>query len=213
MIKTWNPGDLVVVRGIFNNCIWIAQSSLVVKDDEREVALALLPGAECRMPDGYINGKHGPGGKWDRWGDYLNRNPDLQSFTWHTRRLLLLMEPDTYYGTVLFWEESSDQFINYYINFQTPFKRSERGFDFLDLELDIIIEPNFIWHWKDTDEYQSGIQQGVIHDEWVRNIENAKKEVFIKLENRLYPFDGSWLDWKPDPNWSSPALPENWDKI
>jgi hypothetical protein len=34
-----------------------------------------------------------------------------------------------------------------------------------------------------------------------------------QLEKRLYPFDGSWQDWKPDPNWQPPRLPGNWDKI
>jgi hypothetical protein len=33
------------------------------------------------------------------------------------------------------------------------------------------------------------------------------------LEKRQYPFDGSWLDWMPDPSWTPPKLPENWDKF
>ncbi len=46
-----------------------------------------------------------------------------------------------------------------------------------------------------------------------KGIEEAKRDVFAKLENRLYPFDGQWLNWLPDPNWEPPKLPVNWDKI
>jgi hypothetical protein len=213
MTNTWKTGETVALRGIYNGCVWIAQSAIVVKDDEQEVALVILPGAECAMPDGYINGKHGPKREWDRWGDYLRNNPNLQSFIWHTNRLLLLMEPEKYYGTIWFWEEVSGKFLCYYINFQTPFQRSKCGFDILDLELDIVIEPTYEWSWKDVDDYQRGIDCGIIRREWAQEIDSAKEEIFDKLEKRQYPFDGSWLDWLPDPRWAPPTLPENWDKI
>jgi uncharacterized protein len=66
---------------------------------------------------------------------------------------------------------------------------------------------------KNEDDYHKAIEQGVILYEWVQKIEMAKPEVLERLEKRKYPFDGSWLDWKPDPRWSPPTLPENWDKI
>ena len=65
----------------------------------------------------------------------------------------------------------------------------------------------------DEDDYHKAIEQGLILPEWVQEIENAKPEILARLEKRHYPFDGSWLDWMPDPTWSPPTLPENWDKI
>jgi hypothetical protein len=53
----------------------------------------------------------------------------------------------------------------------------------------------------------------VIAPEWVQEIERAKPEILARIEKRHYPFDGSWLDWQPDPTWAPPTLPENWDKI
>lgn len=26
------------------------------------------------------------------------------------------------------------------------------------------------------------------------------------------PFSGGWEDWRPDPAWTIPALPEDWDR-
>jgi hypothetical protein len=57
------------------------------------------------------------------------------------------------------------------------------------------------------------IENEVIFPEWIREVDAAGKEILDKLENRHYPYDGSWLDWMPDPSWSPPKLPENWDKI
>jgi len=53
----------------------------------------------------------------------------------------------------------------------------------------------------------------VILPEWVDKIGEVKSEILDKLEKRQYPFDGSWLDWMPDPKWALPTLTENWDKI
>jgi protein associated with RNAse G/E len=102
---------------------------------------------------------------------------------------------------------------SYYINFQLPFHRTAIGLDTLDLELDIVVEPDHEWHWKDVENYHKGIDSGVIRGEWVEAIDAAKQEVFETLDHRLYPFDGSWLDWKPDPAWQPPGAMENWDKI
>ncbi len=137
----------------------------------------------------------------------------MQKFVWHTNRLLLLMKPEDYYATVYFWKNDTNQFLCYYINFQLPFWRSEIGFDTLDLELDIVVEPTFEWSWKDVEEYQRGIECGILRKEWVQEIDAAKQEVFQNLEKRQYPFDGSWLNWMPAPDWSLPTLPKNWDKI
>lgn len=209
----WQPGDHVVLRGIYNQHVWIAQSAIVVKDDPAEVALTIFPGAGCAVPEGYLNRKHGTEGKWSRWDDYLNDHRNMQALTWHTNRLLLLMEPERYYASIYFWDHASHEFLCYYVNFQLPFTRSTSGFDTLDLELDIVIEPSYEWEWKDAQEYQDGIAKGVFQQEWIDSIERAKPDVFKKLEARAYPFDGSWLTWMPDPKWSAPSLPEGWDQV
>lgn len=137
----------------------------------------------------------------------------MEAYTWHTNRLLILLQPEKYYASYYFWQADNNQFLCYYVNFQLPFHRSSIGFDTFDLELDIIIEPTYEWHWKDVEDYEKGIEHGILRKEWVKEINAAKPEVFDKLEKRQYPFDGTWLGWTPDPNWTPPPLPENWDKI
>lgn len=209
----WNPGDVIAFRGVYNNRVSYIQSAIVVKDQPEEIALAILPGAECFAPEGYIDGRHGTCGRWDRWGEYEKGDWTMRGYAWRTNRLLVLLHPVKYYSSVYFWQSNTNEFLCYYINFQLPYRRSGIGFDTFDLELDVVVEPTYEWSWKDVDEYQLGIDRGVILNGWMQEIDKAKPEIFDKLARRQYPFDGSWLDWKPDPSWIPPKLPENWDKI
>ena len=147
-----------------------------------------------------------------RW-DFKDKSWELEKSHWHTNRLLILLEPAKYYSTTYFWNDVSHEFLCYYINFQLPFKRSHCGIDTLDLDLDLIINPDFSYEWKDIEDYQKAIEEEIIFPEWTKEIDIAKKEILDKLEKRQYPYNGSWLKWTPDPGWSPPKLPENWDKI
>jgi len=205
----WKYGDVIAWRGIFNNRVWHIQPTIVVKDNPDELVLTLLPGAECIAEESYPNGKK----QSKRWWDFKNTDWNLAKYEWHTNRLLILLEKEKYYSTMLFWDHDTNKFLCYYINFQLPYKRNYDDIDTLDLDLDIVINPDFSFEWKDVDDYQKAINYGLIIPEWVKEIDDAKPEIFDKLEKRRYPFDGSWLDWKPDPNWEPPKLPKNWDKI
>lgn len=99
------------------------------------------------------------------------------------------------------------------MNFQLPFKRNLSAVDTLDLELDLVIHPDFSYEWKDVDDYQQAISHGLISPEWTQEIEFAREDAMERLEKRVYPFDGSWLDWKPDPSWQPPRLPQDWDVL
>jgi hypothetical protein len=212
-VQKWKIGDSATLRGIYNGRVWYVQSVIVVGDTDEEVVLAVLPGAECAAPWGYINGKHGAQRQWNRWDDYKRDNWQMQKYIWHTNRLLVSLQARKYYSTIYFWRDDTGEFLCYYINFQLPFKRSHAGFDTLDLELDIIVNPDLSFEWKDLYEYQKGIDGGVLLKVWTGKIEEAKVEIFEKIEKRCYPFDGKWLAWTPSQDWPSPTLPTNWDKI
>jgi len=205
----WQPGDVVAWRGIFRNRVWHTVSSFVILDKPDELVLAVLPGAECYAQADYADGIKNGQRRWD----FKDTDWQLKRTTWKTNRFLSITEPDKYYSTLLFWKHASHEFLGYYVNFQLPFRRSHCWVDSLDLDLDIVIRPDLSFEWKDVDDYQQAIAHGLIAPEWMQYIEESKLEIFERLEKREYPFGGSWLDWRPDPNWISPSLPENWDKI
>lgn len=205
----WQTRDVITWRGIFRNRIWHAIPTLVVKDTLQELVLAILPGTQCKVEKDYSRGKKGGKRVWD----FTDTDWELDDFTWHTHRLLVILEPKKYYATELFWNHEQNRFTGYYINFQYPYCRSHCGIDAMDLELDIDIDPDLSFKWKDVDDYQKGIECGIISPECVQGIEAAKPEILERLKKRQYPFDGSWLDWMPDPSWAPPTLPRNWDRV
>ena len=211
-MQTWLPGDEVALRGMANQRRWFVQSARVVVDSPKEVALLLAPGSECAAPAGYIHQKHGDNTHWERWQELLSTTWSLEKYLWHTNRFLILLEPKKYYASIYVWNHQSGLFQGYYINFQLPFERSHCGFDTYDLELDIVIDPNYHWQWKDQIEYQEGIKLGAIREEWVQGIEMAQIEVLERLEKRQYPFNAHWCNWLPEKTWIPPNLPAYWDQ-
>jgi protein associated with RNAse G/E len=205
----WKAGDEIAWRGIYRNQVWHAIPTTVVKDTDQETILFLSPGAQGMVEEGYTAGKKGGKRRWD----FKHKDWQLENFTWHTNRLLFILEPEKYYSTIYYWNHTSNQFLFYYINFQIPFRKGECNLDTLDLDLDLVIHPNFPLEWKDLDDYQKAIDHGIISDEWSMEIEKAKQDVLDKLERRQYPLNGAWVDWKPDPTWPIPALPGNWNKF
>lgn len=207
-------GASCVLRGIVNDRVWLARSVLVVKDQPDETILLLMPGAQCAYPAGYWrwrkNQDFSQGG---RWQEAQQDEITLREFAWETNRILMFLEPDKFYANYLFWNQTSGQFTCYYVNFQLPYQRSRCGFDTLDLDLDIVIDPQYNWEWKNEAEYQVGIQAGGIRAEWVQEIEKSKKEVSDRINQRSHPFDGSWIDWQPSPTWRPPKLPQGWQIV
>jgi hypothetical protein len=208
----WLSGDTVALRGLVNQQVWHVQSTRVVWDTPEEIALLLVPGAECAAPSGYIHKKHGDNSYWDRWQEFLGDSWSLEKYLWRNNRFLILLEPLKYYASIYIWDHASNVFKGYYINFQLPFKRCHCGFDTYDLELDIVINPDFQWYWKDVDDYQRGLQIGAICTEWVSGVEQARKEILDRLAGRLYPLNGRWLSWQPEKEWTPPQLPRGWEK-
>ncbi len=206
-----SPGAEIALRGMFQGQPWYIQAVRVVHDRPDETALLLLPGAECVAPSGYLHQKHGSEGHWERWQEMLNPPWQLEKYTWQTNRFLILLKPDDFYATILIWEHASQLFRGYYINFQLPYRRSACGFDTFDLELDLVIAPDFTWDWKDVADYQRGIESGILLPDWVRGIDEDKARVFTQLAQRGDPFDGRWLNWQPDPAWEPARLPAGWD--
>ena len=205
----WQPGDVIAWRGIYRQRVWHVQPTIVVKDSPKEIVLTLLPGTECIAPEGYLQGKQSDKRRWN----FKDKYWEWETYDWRINRLLILLEPDKFYSTMYFWNHVTNEFLCYYINFQVPYERGIRSVDTLDLDLDLIINPDFSFAWKDEDDYLKAIGHEIISPEWVKSIEGAKHDVFDRLDRRQYPFDGAWLNWMPDPNWTPPKLPKNWDRV
>ncbi len=213
MSRYWNPGDVVAWRWIANDRLRVVAPYIVVKDSAEETVLLLPPGSNCMVPDQLWREGTYEEGRSKRWVEERTGEYTLREHIWAANRLLMVVEPGKFYSIIHFWRHETNTFSNYYVNFQLPFQRSHCGFDSYDLELDLVVEPMFEWEWKDTETYQEGVAQGNIRPEWVGAIEQAQPEIFARLNNRVYPFDGHWRNFQPNLNWEIPTLPDHWDRL
>jgi hypothetical protein len=203
----WQPGDIVALRWGLDGRVLIEQPNYIVADGPDETVLLLLPGARCRVAHGIWDGA--PASETAALiGDFVNgATPALREHVWRSNRLLTVLRPGVHYAIMHFWREPDFDFACYYVNFQLPFKRTPAGFETFDLELDIVIDPDLSWEWKDAESYARDVQTGVIRTDWAEAIKLAQAKVFELLAAHAYPFDGRWLNFTPDPSWSPPTLP------
>ncbi|MCJ7832149.1 MAG: DUF402 domain-containing protein, partial [Actinobacteria bacterium] len=105
------------------------------------------------------------------------------------------------------------KFTGYYVNLQTPLERTPLGFDYTDHVLDIEMSPDKqTWNWKDEDDLERMVEEGLFARDQAEEFHVWGKAA---VEHILYetPFDEDWSDWRPDPDWPAPELPEDWDSL
>ena len=93
----------------------------------------------------------------------------------------------------------------WYVNFERDVSRTALGIDFVDEKLDFVIRPGADVVWKDEDELEQAAALGLVDADAVR------AEAARILDE--WPFPTGWEDWRPDPAWPAPELPEGWDRV
>ena len=110
----------------------------------------------------------------------------------------------------LFWDEATDEFVGWYVNLQKPLERSPLGFDTLDQALDVWIDPDGSWRWKDEDDLAACVVLGLFSPDEAVEIRAEGERVIAALPD-LIPT--GFEDWSPDPGWEAPELPAGWDSL
>lgn len=121
--------------------------------------------------------------------------------------------PETPYGVIMGYE-APGELRDFYVNLQTPLRRTAIGFDYTDHLLDVVIPADRrSWSWKDDDELEEAVRRGLFtasEGAWFRHWgERAVEHVLLGQP----PFDRDWTTWRPDPSWEIPSLPEGWEAV
>ena len=186
----WSEGDVVCLRQTWRGRVWRANAWRVIRH-EADVRVLFAPiGSEAYFP--------GVAVPCDEWT--LRRSP----FKTH---ILMLVESGRSYCTLLEWD-ASWSFIEWYVNFERPQQPSPVGFDYFDRALDLVCYPDGRWKLLDEDELEDGLRAGVLTQE---DAEEARADAERIVAE--WPFPTGWEDWRPDPGWPVPTLPEGWDRV
>jgi Protein of unknown function (DUF402) len=192
-------GTAVALRDVWRGSVWAARAAIVVEDDPDQVMLYIPVGARWFAPvrDGRRLKIQQPDFELAEF-----RNDDLHvlSFAW----------PDTLAAVLLqFGPDWSP--LRWYVNLEDPLRRSEIGFDTLDHKLDVILELDGSWRWKDEDELAEAIRLGLIDPGREPELRAAAERAVRRVVGREPPFDRDWTAWRPDPSWRTPELPGGWE--
>jgi hypothetical protein len=201
--EPFKPGQTVLIREIWQGKVWTARPMVLVQDTVEMLALYWVPGTlwkRCRNHQG------GEVTAFDR----KIQNWELHDAIWEGEGTLRLSVPGAKYSVLIF--RNTDKTVsNWYINLEYPLTRTDRGFDYMDQILDIIVEPDLkTWYWKDEDEFQEAQELGLISPQEARALRAEGEKALKLLQSGKSIFNG-WEHWKPDPSWKVPVLPDGWD--
>ncbi|HEX6843556.1 MAG TPA: DUF402 domain-containing protein [Actinomycetota bacterium] len=201
-LRRHDEGDVVAIREVWDGRVWEARPAVVVRDDPSLTMLYVPPHVRCRIPvDAKGRELRLPITDWD-----------LAETERGSTRVLSFAFPDTPYAVILGYDDEG--LSQYYVNLQSPLRRAPTGFDIVEHVLDVTIPVDrSSWSWKDEDELAEAIAGGLFTEEdaaWFHYWgERAVEHILL----REPPFDRDWDDWRPDPSWPEPVLPEGWDRV
>jgi hypothetical protein len=131
-------------------------------------------------------------------------------FIWHTNHSLLLHVPGRMSVISLFFRDPDLELVAYYGNIQAPLKRTAHGFDTADYLLDVWINPDLTWEWKDEDEWQIAREHGFIEPDLLDEVRREGERIIADVESQSWPFNAGFESWRRDPAWTVPELPAHW---
>ena len=171
----------------------------VVSDSPTALVLYLSAGTsyKIRFQDPGNNARM-PIGEWGHTDD-----------EWKSDMLRIMMPGDNH-AYLAFWD-ANHRFSRWYVNLEREYRRTEKGIDFVDHFLDIVIEPDLeSWVWKDESELEEAVSIGLISKSQSDAIRGEGHVALTRLKAKLSPFKQGWESWSRESAWPIPSLPPGW---
>jgi hypothetical protein len=210
-VSSFRLGQTIVLQEVWRDQVWAARPMRVVQDEPELVALWFPRGTRWMAPIDDPR-REWNGDRGERLaecavrGEWLHRELEWDVDT------LSLMRPGAWHALWVSWLPSGEHW-GWYVNLQRPFRRSRLGFETMDLALDLIIDADGSWRWKDEDELETFVARGVFERDLPGRLRAEALGVVELAEHRAGPFGEPWPEWRPEAGWQLPELPSGWDRI
>jgi Protein of unknown function (DUF402) len=207
---TWLPGEPVLVQEVWNDRVWAARPMTVVQDDGDSVALWFPKGTRWKAPTTPPTRT-----REGTRGERLARCAALCDWVfvdavWDVSTLWLMRE-GAWHAVWVSWRDGGE-FWGWYVNLQEPYRRTARGFETMDLMLDVVVEVDRSWWWKDEDELETFVSLGPFDESLAERVREEGLRVVRRAERNEPPFDQPWPTWRPPRSWGIPELPSAWKR-
>lgn len=209
----FTPGQVIVHRNTRRGRIAFARPVRVVSDTSLGLLCWLAKGTTS-MNEVAPDGRGARGRPFTEW---ITQPYGLRPGQWQGEGILMLFPPDADHSVWWFWTPAGS-FSGWYVNLEERAVRWDdgavAGIDVVDQDLDVVVAPDRSWAWKDEDEFTERL--AVPDHYWVANEQAVRDEggrVIKQAEAGLFPFDDTWTDWVPPPEWIDPPdLPAGWNR-
>jgi hypothetical protein len=174
--EAFASGSSIRVREVLHGAEWAAWDERVVSDDGILVSVK-VDGTPMSFPEHPVP---------HPWGH-------LEA--WQGSTVLKLRRAGDWYSVWRFFD-ADGAFLSWYVNFETPVVRTADGVDVNDLQLDIVIEPDGGWRWKDVQDLAPSLESGrITRDELLAVLAEAAH--VAELLDRGDRWWAPWDDWSP----------------
>ena len=181
-------------RDLVEGAAWVSLGVHVVEDGDDLIAHYVAPGA----PIGFVDGHP------------CNPHPWSDRDSWRGNGMLMLQRPGEWHGIFVFWHGPERRFDGWYVNIQRPLERSSVGYDTQDLELDVVVDLDGRWEWKDRELMPERVAAGRVSQAVSDQAFAEAERVIAMVESGDTWWDPAWAAWTPPPGWVPEPLPEGW---
>lgn len=198
----YQRGQHIIVRDVLGGKTRALVPSVVVVD-EPEMTVTWVPeGTPVLILDTGVDGH-----SLEAVGRQAAGTWALKQRVWHTAGLVRITAPEFHWAMLLYSED--DRVKAWYVNLEEPVSRTAEGITISDRYLDIVIEPDRkSWRWKDEDELEEAVRLGIFTPGEAAQFRQDGLDAIARITSGEPPFDTSWADWQPDPEWGIPQLPD-----
>jgi hypothetical protein len=211
-------GRLILHRHFVRERLTFVRTGYVVAHDELGLRLWLPHGG----PMAATMTADGLGLRDMAFGEWIGRTTELTAMRWRGPNIFMFIPTGQAHSVWWFWDSAGD-FGGWYVNLEEPGvcwddstddAPGTAGFDITDQDLDVWVYPDRSWAWKDEDELAERL--AFPDHYWVSDEAPVRAEglrMIALAEAGTFPFDGTWVDFRPDPAWRAPqALPPGWQR-
>lgn len=203
----WSLGDRLILQEVWEDRLWSARPMIVVEDSPHRLTLWKPAGTTFQLPWPPPGIARHP--RAERIAGCMERRDWIfEPAEWPVSTLWFLY-PGRFYSIWISWHPTGDLW-GWYVNFQRPFTRQRDRIHTMDLALDLVVDTDLGWEWKDRDEYDHLRSRGLITDAEAQHIRKESELIQQILETGGSPFNEPWDRWTPDVGWGIPNLPSDW---
>lgn len=207
------PGRLILHRNVRRGRIGWVRPARVVSDDERGLLIHIARDS----PVANEVTAAGLGMRAMPFAEWIASAYRLRVGRWNGPSVLKFLPVGAAHSVWWFFDDEG-RFSHWYVNLEEPGVRWDdgdvAGVDMVDQDLDVMIFPDRSWRWKDEEEFLERLAFPAEY--WVtdeRAVRAEGERVIARAEAGEFPFDGTWCDFTPPPDWNAPdTLPPGWDR-